>query len=204
VEQAAVIAREDRPGDKRLVGYITGTADPVEARAVLAQRLPAYMVPAAVVAVTAMPVTVNGKLDTRALPAPGYQDTARYRAPSGAVEEMLTAIFAELLEVERVGVDDSFFDLGGDSLSTMRLIAAINSALGADIRVRTVFEAPTVAQLALRIGDAESARAPLVAGERPACRCTARGAGRCGRPPREPAHAVHRTCGNAPAGGDSR
>ncbi|MGH3583833.1 MAG: amino acid adenylation domain-containing protein, partial [Mycobacterium sp.] len=167
VEQAVVIAREDRPGDKRLVGYITGTADPAEARAALAQRLPGYMVPAAVLAVPAMPVTVNGKLDTRALPAPDYHDTARYRAPSGAVEEMLTAIYAELLGVDRVGVDDSFFDLGGDSLSTMRLIAAINSEVGADVPVRTVFEAPTVAQLALRLGDGGRGQEPLVAGTRP-------------------------------------
>ena len=158
VEQAAVIAREDGAGVKRLLGYITGSADPAEARAALAQRLPGYMVPAAVVALPTLPVTVNGKLDTRALPEPEYRDAARYRAPSGAVEGILTTIFGQLLGVDRVGVDDSFFDLGGDSLSTMRLVAAINAALGADLPVRTVFEAPTVAQLAPRIGEGASRR----------------------------------------------
>ncbi|MGK2869483.1 MAG: amino acid adenylation domain-containing protein, partial [Mycobacterium sp.] len=168
VEQAVVIAREDSPGDKRLVGYITGTADPVAARAALAEKLPGYMVPTTVLAVPEMPVTVNGKLDTRALPAPDYQDSARYRAPAGPVEQTLAEIFADILGAERVGVDDSFFDLGGDSLSTMRLITAVNAALGADLPVRAVFEAPTVAQLALRVDQGDSRRAPLVAVDRPA------------------------------------
>jgi amino acid adenylation domain-containing protein len=151
VEQAVVIAREDRPGDKRLVGYITGTADPAEARAQLAERLPAFMVPAAVVVLAALPLTVNGKLDTRALPAPEYRDVDRYRAPAGAVEEILAGIYAQVLGLERVGVDDSFFDLGGDSLSAMRLIAAINTSLDAGLPVRTVFEAPTVRSLSQRL-----------------------------------------------------
>ena len=168
VEQAVVIAREDRPGDKRLVGYVTGTADPAEIRAALAERLPAYMMPAAVVVMAALPVTVNGKLDTRALPAPEYTAGDHYRAPANAVEEILAGIYAQVLGVERVGVDDSFFDLGGDSLSAMRLIAAINTGLDAGLAVRAVFEAPTVAQLAPRIGEEAGRREPLVAVERPA------------------------------------
>ena len=168
VEQAVVIAREDRPGDKRLVGYITGTAEPAEIRAALAERLPAYMVPAAVVVLDVLPLTVNGKLDTRALPAPEYREADRYRAPASAIEEILAGIYAQVLGLERVGVDDSFFDLGGDSLSAMRVIAAINTGLDAGLAVRAVFDAPTVAQLAPRIGGDGGRREPLVAGERPA------------------------------------
>ncbi|MCV7089636.1 amino acid adenylation domain-containing protein [Mycobacterium interjectum] len=168
VEQAVVVAREDRPGDKRLVGYITGTADPAAVRSALAERLPAYMVPAAVVGLAALPLTVNGKLDTRALPAPGYEATDSYRAPTNPTEEILAGIYAQVLGVDRVGVDDSFFDLGGDSLSAMRLVAAINTGLGAGVAVRAVFEAPTVAQLATRIHGGEGGLERLVAVERPA------------------------------------
>ena len=168
VDQAVVIVREDRPGDKRLVGYVTGAAEPAGVRAAVAERLPAYMVPAAVVAVEALPLTPNGKLDKRALPAPEYHDVDRYRAPGSAVEEILAGIYAQVLGVERVGVDDSFFDLGGDSLSAMRLIAAINTSLDAGLAVRTVFEAPSIAQLVPRLGGKAGGLEPLVAGERPA------------------------------------
>ena len=168
VEQAVVLAREDRPGDKRLVGYITGTADPAEVRSALAERLPAYAIPAAVVVLEALPLTVNGKLDRRALPAPEYQDGDRYRAPATLTEEILAGIYAQVLGVVRVGVDDSFFDLGGDSLLAMRLVAAINNSLDAGLAVRALFQAPTVAQLAPRIGGDAVRLEPLVAAERPA------------------------------------
>jgi amino acid adenylation domain-containing protein/non-ribosomal peptide synthase protein (TIGR01720 family) len=147
VEQAVVIAREDRSGDKRLVGYLTGTADLAEVRAALAERLPAYMVPAALVAMDALPLTVNGKLDTRALPAPEYQETDRYRAPESAVEEILAKIYAQVLGVDRVGVDDSFFDLGGDSILSMQ-VAVRASVAGVLCRPRDIFVEQTVARLA--------------------------------------------------------
>ncbi|TAM70853.1 non-ribosomal peptide synthetase, partial [Mycobacterium sp.] len=166
VDQAVVIAREDRPGDKRLIGYITGTADPTQARTALAERLPPYMVPTALVALDALPLTPNGKLDTHALPAPEYTGSG-YRAPGDPVEEILARIYADVLGVRRVGVDDSFFALGGDSLSAMRLIAAVNTGLDADLSVRTVFDAPTVAQLAPRVGIGGGGLDPLVAGARP-------------------------------------
>ena len=126
------------------------------------------MVPAAVVVLDALPLTPNGKLDTRALPAPESQDVDGYRAPGSAVEEILVGIYAQVLGLERVGVDDSFFDLGGDSLLAMRLSASINTALDADLSVPTVFDAPTVAQLALRIGVGSRRLQPLVPVGRPA------------------------------------
>jgi thioesterase domain-containing protein/acyl carrier protein len=156
VGQAVVLAREDRPGDKRLVGYVTesttDTVDPAAARNALAERLPGYMVPAAVVVIDALPLTVNGKLDTRALPAPEYRDGDRYRAPADPVEEVLAGIYAQVLGLERVGVDDSFFELGGDSLSAMRLVAAINTTLDADLPVRVLFHAPSVRSLRQQLG----------------------------------------------------
>ena len=163
-----VIAREDRRGEKRLVGYVTGAVDPAGARAVLAERLPGYMVPAAVVVIEALPLTVNGKLDKRALPAPEYADADRYRAPADPTEEILAGIYAQVLGLPRVGVEDSFFDLGGDSLSAMRVIAAINSGLGAHLSVRALFDAPTVAQLAAHVGGDGSGPARVVPVERPA------------------------------------
>ncbi|WP_156658176.1 condensation domain-containing protein, partial [Mycobacterium kyorinense] len=147
VEQAVVMAREDRPGDKRLVGYVTGAVDPAGLRAALAERLPAYMVPAAVVAIEALPLTVNGKLDTRALPAPEYQDVDHYRAPASAIEETLAGIYAQVLGLERVGVDDSFFDLGGDSISAIQVVVWARAA-NLVCRPRDIFVEQTVARLA--------------------------------------------------------
>ncbi|MCV7065570.1 non-ribosomal peptide synthetase, partial [Mycolicibacterium farcinogenes] len=109
----------------------------------------------------------NGKLDKRALPAPDYVNDQKYRAPATPVEEMLVGIYAQVLGLERVGVDDSFFDLGGDSLSAMRLINAVNAGLETDLAVRAVFEMPTAAQLALRAAEGSGRREPLVAQRRP-------------------------------------
>ncbi|WP_156744281.1 non-ribosomal peptide synthetase, partial [Mycobacterium sp. 1164985.4] len=145
VQQAAVIAREDRPGDKRLVGYVTGSVDPVAARAALAEQLPAYMVPAAVVVLEALPLTVNGKLDKRALPAPEYTDVDRYRAPGTAVEEVLADIYAQVLGLERVGVDESFFELGGDSILSLQVVSRARAA-GIVCRPPDIFTEQTVAR----------------------------------------------------------
>jgi thioester reductase-like protein len=156
VDRAVVIVREDRPGDKRLVGYVTestpGALDVVTARAQLREGLPPYMVPAALVVIDALPLTVNGKLDTRALPAPTYRDVD-YRAPGNDIENLLADTYAEVLGLDLVGIDDSFFDLGGDSLSAMRLIATLNKTLHTHLTVRTLFNAPTVAGLSRHLGE---------------------------------------------------
>ncbi|GGS36121.1 amino acid adenylation domain-containing protein [Actinokineospora fastidiosa] len=149
VAQAAVIAREDRPGDRRLVGYVVGAVDPAAARARVADRLPDYMVPAAIVVLDELPVTPNGKLDRKALPAPDL--TATGRGPETDVERTLCALFAEVLSVESVGVTQSFFDLGGHSLLATRLVGRIRAALDVDLTVRTLFESPTVESLATRL-----------------------------------------------------
>ena len=105
------------------------------------------MVPAAVLVMDALPLTPNGKLDIRALPAPEYQDVDRYRAPANAVEEILAGIYAQVLGLERVGVDDSFFDLGGDSILSMQVVARARAA-GLMCRPRDIFVEQTVARLA--------------------------------------------------------
>ncbi|WP_155942124.1 non-ribosomal peptide synthetase, partial [Mycobacteroides sp. CBMA 326] len=151
VEQAVVIVREDRPGDKRLVGYITGAStravDSAQVRAALGGRLPAYMIPSAIIAVDALPLTTSGKLDIRALPAPEIAAGA-YRAPSNGVEEIFAAVYAQVLGLERVGVDDSFFDLGGDSIMSMQVVSRARAA-GVLCRPRDIFVEQTVARLAL-------------------------------------------------------
>ena len=150
VKQAVVIVREDRPGDKRLVGYLTGATDvldPAAARTALAEKLPAYMVPAAVVVIDALPLTVNGKLDTRALPAPGYQEAGGYTAPTDAVEEILAGIYAQVLGLDQVGIDESFFELGGDSILSMQVVSRARAA-GVLCRPRDIFVEQTVARLA--------------------------------------------------------
>ncbi|WP_369816154.1 amino acid adenylation domain-containing protein, partial [Mycobacterium sp. 852014-52144_SCH5372336] len=156
VQQAAVIAREDTPGDKRLVGYVTGSIDPSTVRSLLAERLPTYMVPTAVVLLDALPLTVNGKLDTRALPAPEYQEIDNYRAPGNAIEEILADIYAQVLGLDRVGVDDSFFELGGDSILSMQVVSHARAA-GLQCKPRDVFVEQSVGRLARVVEMAEGA-----------------------------------------------
>ncbi|UBI40987.1 amino acid adenylation domain-containing protein [Streptomyces mobaraensis] len=171
VAQAAVVVREDVPGDKRLAGYVVPEPDTeidaVRLRARLGGHLPDYMVPVAIMVLGGFPVTVNGKLDRQALPAPAFDSASSGRLPSSPQEEVLSALFAEVLGVERVGVEDNFFDLGGHSLLATRLVSRVRSVLGVELGIRTLFEAPTVEGVARRLEGAGRVRPALVAGERP-------------------------------------
>ena len=154
VGQAVVLAREDAPGDKRLVAYYVaaGGHDPDVAalRAYLAERLPEYMVPAAYVRLDALPLTPNGKLDRKTLPAPDASafSVRTYEPPLGAVEEALAAIWAEVLGLERVGRNDNFFELGGHSLLAVRISFNIIRLAGLSCSERDIFSNPTVQKLA--------------------------------------------------------
>ncbi|WP_375743996.1 non-ribosomal peptide synthase/polyketide synthase [Corallococcus interemptor] len=157
VHEAAVLAREDAPGDKRLVAYVVGEALDVSAlRAHLKQHLPEYMVPAAFVPLEALPLTSNGKVDRKALPVPEASPLADFVAPRDATEEKLADIFAQVLRVERVGAHDDFFSLGGHSLLATQLMSRVRATFRRELPVRALFEAPTVAGLALRIDAAHS------------------------------------------------
>ena len=149
VGQAAVVVREDQPGDKRLVGYVVGAGqqrpDPQQLRRDAAQRLPDYMVPAAIVVLDRLPLTPNGKLDRRALPPPDYRVFSTGCTPRTPQEEIMAGLLADTLGLDSVGTDDNFFDLGGHSLLATRLINRIRTLLGAEIGIRDLFAAPTVA-----------------------------------------------------------
>ncbi|UUZ50677.1 phosphopantetheine-binding protein [Massilia sp. B-10] len=154
MREALVIAREDTPGDKRLVAYLLaddGAAPEAAAlRAELAQHLADYMLPGAFVTLAAWPLTSNGKLDRKALPAPGQDDLAAraYEAPQGALELALAGIWQELLGTERIGRHDHFFELGGHSLLATRLLSRVRQQLGIELALRDLFAQPTLAQMA--------------------------------------------------------
>jgi amino acid adenylation domain-containing protein len=149
VAQAAVIAREDQPGNKQLIGYVVPASgislDIREVRRYVREQLPEYMVPATVMVLEAWPLTPSGKLDRKALPAPEFSGSnGSMRMPRTPQEEILCRLFAEILGLERVGIDDNFFDLGGHSLLAVRLASRIRSTLGMEIGIDVLFAAPTV------------------------------------------------------------
>ncbi len=154
VDQATVITRDDHAGHKHLIGYITGAADPTQIRTQLDHQLPAYMLPAAIIALDTMPLTPNGKIDAHALPAPDHRNDQPHQPPTTPTEQILADIYTRTLGLDRVSIDDSFFTLGGDSLTAMRLIATINISLDAHLTVRHLFDTPSVRGLSRQLSPA--------------------------------------------------
>ncbi|WP_133258288.1 non-ribosomal peptide synthetase, partial [Streptomyces sp. V2] len=152
IAQVIVVAREDQ-GVKRLVAYVVGEADVEGWRAQLAAVLPDYMIPSAFVPLDALPLTPNGKVDRRALPAPVFEAAHQYVAPRTPTEEAVAAVWTDVLGAERIGVHDNFFDLGGDSITSLKIASRIRTALGADLSPRALFDHPTVATLATALPD---------------------------------------------------
>ncbi|WP_426445438.1 amino acid adenylation domain-containing protein [Paenibacillus sp. S-38] len=171
IQKAAVVVREDRPGDKRLVAYAVSPEasgiDPTAVREYAGRKLPDYMVPGAVMLLSELPLTLNGKLDRKALPAPSYSSAETKRTARTPQEEILASLFAELLGVPSVGIDDDFFELGGHSLLAGRLMSRIRDGLGVEVGISALFDSPTVAALARKLDQAAAARPPIRAAGRP-------------------------------------
>ena len=163
VKDCVAIVREDAPGDKRLVAYLVSDQEPVptysELRRFLKEKLPDYMVPAAFVMLDALPLTPNGKVDRRVLPEPGSVSPeleTPYVAPRTEVESAIVAIWKEVLHVEKVGVHDNFFDLGGHSLLMIQVHSALQERLKRDLPVIELFEYPTIDSLARYLSQGKS------------------------------------------------
>ncbi|HEY9693234.1 MAG TPA: amino acid adenylation domain-containing protein [Oculatellaceae cyanobacterium] len=155
IEQVVVIAREDVPGEKRIVAYIVPSVEKLHTnsmRELLQQKLPDYMIPSAFVQLKTLPLTANGKIDWQALPAPDQViSTDTFVAPRNPVEETLASIWAEVLKIEQVGIYNNFFELGGHSLLATKVISRLRQSFQIDLPLHHLFEAPTVADLAVVI-----------------------------------------------------
>ena len=164
VGQAVVVAREDQPGEKRLVGYVAPVdgqrPDVEQLRRELQKSLPEYLVPSAIVALDSLPLNANGKVDRKALPAPEYR-SREWRGPRTPQEEILCSLFAETLGVARVGLDDNFFELGGDSIVSLQMVSRARTA-GLPITPRDIFQYQTVGELADAIVQNGSGAAEII------------------------------------------
>jgi acyl carrier protein len=157
VRRSVVVAREDKSGDKRLVAYYVVSErgrkpTTTELRAFMKAKVPEYMVPSAYVELEAFPLTPNGKVDRRSLPAPGLSDIRAenvYAEPRTPAEEQLVGLWEEVLGLERVGIHDDFFELGGHSLLAVRVVTRLNRHFGVELPLRVLFEDPTIEGLAL-------------------------------------------------------
>ena len=160
IADALVATRNDTLGEKRLIGYViskNGPPSPVELRDFLKTKLPFYMVPAQFVTLQQFPLTPNGKVDLRRLPEPENERVSSrpYVAPRSADEQALAEIWGEVLALKQVGIDDHFFDLGGDSLSATRAFARINTAFGTELTLREILDRPTIRELAQLVGNSK-------------------------------------------------
>lgn len=165
IREQVVIVREDQPGDRRLTAYIVTDSqiNVAELRQYLQEKLPSYMVPAAFVELPSLPLTANGKLDRRALPAPEQSDTDdSYTAPRNAFEEEVIRIWSEVLLIDRISAHDNFFDLGGHSLLAIQLVSKLRESFKVEISLRTLFEQATPAQLSMALQSALRSDEPAV------------------------------------------
>lgn len=166
VQDVVAIAWGEHAGEKQVVGYVVPVSGQSPSsfaiRQRLAQKLPSYMIPARIMVLEALPLTPNGKVDHKALPAPVFTSSICYRAPRTPDEEILCGIFAEVLGVEVVGIDDHFFDLGGHSLTITRLIARIRSVMGVELAFRDPFDSPTVHDLSKHLKRANKVNKPIL------------------------------------------
>ncbi|MER7666831.1 amino acid adenylation domain-containing protein, partial [Streptomyces sp. NPDC096193] len=169
VAEAAVVVREEQSGDARLIAYVVarGALRAGDVREFARDRLPDYMLPAAIVVLDRMPLTANGKLDKAALPEPDFTVPRSAREARTPQEQIVCDLFAQVLGLPRAGVDDDFFDLGGHSLLATRLIGQIRAAFGVELELRALFDGPTPAAVAALLDTAGPARPPLAARERP-------------------------------------
>jgi amino acid adenylation domain-containing protein len=170
VRETAVLLREDAPGDPRLTAYVAtvdgDSVDPAELRDCLRAQVPEHMIPAVFVPVPALPRTPSGKLDRAALPAPEASSrpaTARYAPPRSSIEEMLAGIWSTLLRVDRIGVEENFFDLGGHSLLATQVLSRVRDRFRVEVPLQRFFEAPSIADLARVIHELEARGGPSAA-----------------------------------------